>query len=105
MYAIIESGSHQYRVQEGDQLTIDKQNADEGDTLNFDNVLLVAGTEDDPQIGTPYVDGARVVGEVVRNFRGKKIIVQKFKRRKNYRRKKGHRQPYTTVQITEIQTP
>ncbi|GIW86102.1 MAG: 50S ribosomal protein L21 [Isosphaeraceae bacterium] len=101
MYAIIENGSHQYRVQEGDLLTIDKQPGEAGSEIVFDRVLLVAG-DGPPRIGTPLVEGARVVGQLVRTFRGKKIIIRKFRRRKGYRRKRGHRQTYTTVKITQV---
>jgi large subunit ribosomal protein L21 len=101
MYAIIENGSHQYLVHEGDRVTIDRQDVENGAEIVFDKVLLVAGTGE-PSIGTPLVSGAKVVGKVVRQFRDKKIIIQKFRRRKNMRRRRGHRQPYTTVQITSV---
>jgi large subunit ribosomal protein L21 len=101
MYAIIESGSHQYRVQEGDLLTIDKQPGETGAEIVFDRVLLLAG-DGEPRIGTPLVEGARVVGTLVRTYRGKKIVIRKFRRRKGYRRKRGHRQTYTTVKITQV---
>jgi large subunit ribosomal protein L21 len=103
MYAIFENGSHQYRVHEGDQVTIDRRPGDPGAEIVFDQVLLVAGS-DGATLGTPLVPGAKVVGTVVRQFRDKKIIIQKFRRRKNMRRRRGHRQPYTTVQITSVQT-
>ena len=101
MYAIIENGSHQYRVSEGDLVTIDRREAEHGDEVVFDKVLLLAG-DGAPTIGAPLVAGARVVAKVVRQFRDKKIIIQKFRRRKNMRRRRGHRQPYTTVQITSV---
>jgi large subunit ribosomal protein L21 len=101
MYAIIENGSHQYRVSEGDRITIDRRPGEPGEEVVFDKVLLVTG-DNGATIGTPLVAGARVVGTVVRQFRDKKIIIQKFKRRKNMRRRRGHRQPYTTVQITGV---
>ena len=101
MYAIFENGSHQYRVSEGDLVTIDRQPGEHGAELVFDKILLVAGA-DGATIGTPGVAGARVVGTIVRQFRDKKIIIQKFRRRKNMRRKRGHRQPYTTVKITSV---
>ena len=104
MYAIIESGSHQYKVQEGDQLTIDRRTDEPGAEIEFDRVLLVAGA-DGATIGAPLVEGARVRATVVRHFRDKKIIIQKFRRRKNYRRRRGHRQPYTTVRITGLVLP
>ena len=105
MYAIFEDGSRQYRVNEGDRVTLDRRDGEDGDELTFDKVLLLAGTDGEPQIGAPLLEGARVSARIVRQFRGKKIIIQKFKRRKGYRRKRGHRQPYTTVQITGIQAP
>jgi large subunit ribosomal protein L21 len=101
MYAIFENGSHQYRVSPGDLVTVDRHDGEHGATLVFDKVLLVAG-EGAPTIGTPVLAGATVVGTIVRQFRDKKIIIQKFRRRKNMRRKRGHRQPYTTVKITAI---
>jgi large subunit ribosomal protein L21 len=101
MYAIFENGSHQFLVREGDRVTIDRRDGEPGTEVVFDRVLLVAGS-DEPKIGAPLVDGARVVGRVVRQFRDKKIIIQKFRRRKNMRRRRGHRQPYTTVQITSV---
>jgi large subunit ribosomal protein L21 len=101
MYAIIENGSHQYRVSEGDLVIIDRREAEHGDEVVFDKVLLLAG-DGAPTIGAPLIEGARVVAKVVRQFRDKKIIIQKFRRRKNMRRRRGHRQPYTTVQITSV---
>ena len=104
MYAIFENGSHQYKVAEGDQLIIDRRPEDEGAEIEFDRVLLVAGT-DGASIGAPVVEGARVRATVIAHFRGKKIIIQKFRRRKNYRRRRGHRQSYTSVQITGLVVP
>lgn len=103
MYAVFENGSHQYRVSEGDLVTIDRQPGEHGEEITFDKVLLLAGAEG-ATIGTPLVAGARVVGRIVRQFRDKKIIIQKFRRRKNMRRKRGHRQYMTTVQIKSIAT-
>ena len=101
MYAIFENGSHQYRVSEGDLVTVDRYPGEHGEELVFETVLLVAGT-DGATIGTPTVVGAKVVGTIVRQFRDKKIIIQKFRRRKNMRRKRGHRQYMTTVKITSV---
>ena len=101
MYAIFENGSHQFRVREGDQVTIDRRAGEPGTEVVFDKVLLVVGG-DGATIGTPLVEGARVLGRIVRQFRDKKIIIQKFRRRKNMRRRRGHRQYYTTVQITTV---
>jgi large subunit ribosomal protein L21 len=102
MYAIIEDGSHQFIVREGDHVQFDRRPGEAGDEVVFSKVLLIAGGPDGPTIGTPEVEGARVVGKIVNQFRAKKIIIQKFRRRKNMRRRRGHRQPYTTVQITRL---
>ena len=103
MYAIFEDGSHQFRVRNGDRITVDRREGEVGSEVVFPKVLLLAG-DGEPQIGTPVVGGARVVGQIVDQFRAKKIIIQKFRRRKNVRRRKGHRQPYTMVQITGVGT-
>lgn len=102
MYAIFEQGSHQFRVSEGDQITLDRLPTEQGGEVVFEKVLFVGGTDGEPRIGAPTVEGARVVGKVLRQFRDKKIIIQKFRRRKGYRRKKGHRQYRTTVLIVGI---
>jgi large subunit ribosomal protein L21 len=102
MYAIFEQGSHQFRVREGDQITLDHLHGDQGSEVVFDRVLLVAGGEGAPSIGAPLVEGARVVGTIVRQFKDKKIIIQKFRRRKGYRRRRGHRQHRTMVRITGV---
>ncbi len=102
MYAIIETGGKQYRVQEGDTLYIEKLPAEVGDSVEVGKVLaVVAG--DDVKIGSPLVEGAKVFLRVVRHGKGKKIIVFKFKAKKNYRRKKGHRQPFTEVAVEKIE--
>jgi large subunit ribosomal protein L21 len=100
MYAVFEDGSRQYRVQEGDVVTVDYREAEPGTSLEFGRVLLVAG-DAGPTIGQPLVAGAVVVGEVVQHPTIKTYI-QKFRRRKNYRRLRGHRQPYTAVRISKI---
>ena len=105
MYAIIEDGSHQFRVREGDRIRIDRRDGKAGDELVFSKVLLITEQNGNPTIGTPAVDGARVVGKIINQFRAKKIIIQKFRRRKNVRRRNGHRQPYTMVQITSVAQP
>lgn len=102
MYAIIEDGSHQFRVREGDHVNVDRRDGKAGDEVVFSKVLLLAGGDGGPTVGTPVIDGARVVAKIVNQFRAKKIIIQKFRRRKNMRRRRGHRQPYTTVQITGL---
>ena len=101
MYAIIETGGKQYKVSEGDVIYIEKLNVAEGDTVSFDKVLAVVDGEKS-RFGAPYLDGASVEANVVKNGKSKKIIVFKYKAKKNYRRKSGHRQPYTKVQITSI---
>ncbi len=103
MYAIFEDGSHQFRVRQGDRIVVDRREGEPGSELVFPKVLLITG-EGEPTIGVPVVEGARVTATVVNQFRDKKIIIQKFRRRKNMRRRNGHRQPYTTVLITGITT-
>jgi large subunit ribosomal protein L21 len=100
-YAIFEDGSHQFRVREGDTITVDRRDGEPGSELVFNKVLLIAG-DGAPTIGTPLLSGAKVVARIVREFRDKKIVIQKFRRRKNMRRRNGHRQSYTSVQITSI---
>ncbi|MFO0889450.1 MAG: 50S ribosomal protein L21 [Isosphaeraceae bacterium] len=102
MYAIIEDGSHQFLVREGDHVRVDHRAGEAGKEVVFSKVLLIAGTPEGPTIGAPQIEGARVVGTIVNQFRTKKIIIQKFRRRKNMRRRRGHRQPYTTVRITSL---
>ena len=100
MYAIIATGGKQYRVSEGDKIYIEKIDAEVGSTVSFD-VLLVENNGE-VKVGTPVVEGVKVEGKVVGQVRGEKIIVFKYKSKKNYRRKQGHRQPYTKVEITKI---
>src|SRR4051794_34847118 len=101
MYAIFEDGSHQFRVREGDRIVVDRRQGEPGSEVVFPKVLLLAGP-DGPTIGTPVVEGARVVAKIVDQFRAKKIVIQKFRRRKNYRRRTGHRQSHTMVLITSV---
>ncbi len=103
MYAIIESCGKQYKVAEGDVVFFEKLDAEEGKKVIFDKVILVS-EEGKTQVGTPYVKSATVEGKVISHGKGKKIIVFKMKAKKNYRRKQGHRQPYTKVEITAIKT-
>ncbi|MFD2612577.1 50S ribosomal protein L21 [Paenibacillus gansuensis] len=102
MYAIIETGGKQYKVQEGDVLFIEKLNAAEGENVTFDRVLVVSNGES-LTTGAPLVSGATVSATVEKHGKGQKIIVYKYKAKKNYRRKQGHRQPYTKVTIGKIQ--
>ncbi|MBN2720645.1 MAG: 50S ribosomal protein L21 [Proteobacteria bacterium] len=102
MYAVIETGGKQYRVNEGDVIRVEKLAADVGSDIGFDKILMV-GQGDQVRVGNPLVDGASVTGKVIEQDRRKKIIVFKMKKRKNYRRKYGHRQDYTGVRIESIQ--
>ncbi|WP_010270837.1 50S ribosomal protein L21 [Paenibacillus senegalensis] len=101
MYAIIETGGKQYKVQEGDVVFVEKLNLNEGDEVTFDRVLLVSGDKG-TSIGSPVVEGATVTAKVEKQGKSRKIIVYKYKAKKNYRRKQGHRQPYTKVVIGKI---
>ncbi|HHX78861.1 MAG TPA: 50S ribosomal protein L21 [Acholeplasmataceae bacterium] len=98
MYAIIETGGKQYYVSENDVLYIEKLEVNEGEEIIFDQVLMING-----KIGSPYVKGAVVKANVEKHGRGKKIIVYKYKSKKNYHKKQGHRQSYTKVQITALE--
>ena len=100
-HAIFETGGKQYRVKEGDEVYIEKLDLDDNIKVKFDKVLAVTG-DDDPIVGTPYIKGATVTGKVIKSGKAKKIIVYKMRRRKGYRRKQGHRQPYTKIQIDKI---
>jgi len=102
MYAIIETGGKQYKVQEGDVIYVEKLGLEEGSQVTFDQVLVV-GSGSEVKTGEPLVAGATVTGKVEKNGKGKKIIVFKYKPKKNYRKKQGHRQPYTKVVIEKIQ--
>lgn len=104
MYAIIESCGKQYKVTEGDVVFFEKLETEVGKKVTFDKVVLVSEAEGKVQIGNPYVKGIKVEGKVVSHGKAKKIIVFKYKAKKNYRRKQGHRQPYTKVEITGIKT-
>ena len=102
MHAIIETGGKQYKVAEGDTLFIEKLPVEAGEAVTFDKVLAVIDG-DKITVGTPVVDGAKVTASVVKNGKGKKVIVFKYKPKKGYRRKQGHRQPYTKVTIGKIE--
>ena len=103
MYAIIESCGKQYKVTEGDVVFFEKLDAEEGKKITFDKVMLVS-EDGKVQVGNPYVKGVKVEGKVVAHGKAKKIIVFKMKAKANYRRRYGHRQPYTKVEITSIKT-
>jgi large subunit ribosomal protein L21 len=101
MYAVIKTGGKQYRVSAGDTLRIEKLPGDVGATLEFGEVLMVGGEK--VAVGAPLLKGAKVTAQILEQDKAKKIVVFKMRRRKNYRRKNGHRQPYTAVKITGIQ--
>ena len=100
MYAVIKTGGKQYRVAKGDKLRVEKLPGNVGDTVTFGEVLLIGG--ESVKLGKPLLTGAKVEAKVIAQDRAKKIIVFKFRRRKNYRRKAGHRQPFTALEITGI---
>ena len=101
MYAVIVTGGKQYKVSEGDTLFIEKLDAEAGSEVTFDKVLLVADGEK-ITAGAPYVEGATVEAKLEKNGKGKKIRVFKYKAKKDYRKKQGHRQPYTSVKIESL---
>lgn len=101
MYAIIETGGKQYKIQEGDVIFVERIKADEGENVTFDKVLAVS-KDGNITFGNPVIETANVSGKILGHGKGKKIIVFKFKAKKGYRRKQGHRQPYTKVQIDKI---
>ena len=101
MYAVIKTGGKQYRVAQGDKLRVEKLAGNIGDSVTLGEVLLV-GEGDGVKIGTPVVSGAKVEAKIVAQDKAPKVIIFKFRRRKNYRRKTGHRQPFTALEITGI---
>ena len=101
MYAVIETCGKQYKVAEGDVVFFEKLNQEAGDKVKFDKVVLVSDDKK-VEVGAPYVKGVSVDGEVVANGKAKKVLVYKYKAKKNYRRTQGHRQPYTKVEIKSI---
>ena len=100
MYAVIVSGGKQYRVTKGDTIYVEKLNQEDGSVVDFDVLLL--GSDEGVQVGAPTVAGAKVEGKIVGQVKGEKIIIYKYKSKKNYHRRAGHRQPYTKVEITAI---
>ena len=102
MIAIVELGSHQYRVAQGDVLDVELLDKEPGEQVAISNVVAIVGGEGEMKVGHPYVEGVQVKTTVVEHGRYKKIVVMKFKKRKNYRRKQGHRQWYTRLRIDEI---
>ena len=101
MYAVIETGGKQFRVEEGATIEVEKLPGEKGDTVTFDSVLLVGGGGK-TTLGSPTLSGASVTGKIVQQGRAKKVLVFKFKRRKDYRRRNGHRQSFTAVKIGGI---
>lgn len=101
MYAIIETGGKQYKVAEGDVITVEKLGVEAGQEFTFDKVLVLA-KDGDVKVGAPYVEGAAVTASVIGDGREKKVIVYKYKPKKGFHKKKGHRQPFTKLQIKSI---
>jgi large subunit ribosomal protein L21 len=101
MFAVVATGGKQYKVAKGDTIRVEKLAGDVGQTIEFSDVLLV-GEGDQVKVGQPHVSGAKVTAEIVEHGRAPKIIIFKFRRRKNYRRKAGHRQPFTALRIVDI---
>ncbi len=104
MYAVVQTGGKQYRVSEGDVITVEKLNVEAGSTVALDQVLVI-GAEGKLVVGKPYIEGAAVKAEVVENGKGEKLVIFKYKAKKDYRRKQGHRQPYTKLEIKAITAP
>lgn len=102
MYAVIQTGGKQYKVTEGEILKVEKLAGEAGDKLTLDQVLMVKD-DNGTRIGIPMVQGAQVIAELIEQGREKKIVVYKYKKRKNYRRKQGHRQSYTKIKIEKIE--
>ncbi len=100
MYAIISAGNKQYRVSQGETIYIDKVNLEDGSAISFDALLVE--NEGEIKVGNPVVEGAKVEGKVIAQVKGEKIKIYKYKSKKNYHRRQGHRQPYTKVEITAI---
>ena len=105
MFAVVATGGKQYRVVPGEIVQIEKIPGDLGETVELKTVLMISPDEGDLLIGRPYVEGARVVARIIGAQRGRKIVVQKYKRRKRYRRRLGHRQEYRQVRIDSIELP
>ncbi|HHW56905.1 MAG TPA: 50S ribosomal protein L21 [Clostridia bacterium] len=102
MYAIIETGGKQYMVREGDVLVVEKLNYPEGEVISFDKVLVVSKEDGNVEFGKPYLENVKVNAKVLEHGKGPKIRVFKYKPKKNYRKRQGHRQPYTKIQIENI---
>lgn len=103
MYAIIQSGGKQYKVSAGESISVEKLNAAAGDKISFD-VLMTSKDDGSIKAGTPFVDGAKVTGEVIEQYKARKLTIFRYKPKIHVRKKQGHRQPYTLVKITDIVT-
>lgn len=103
MYAVIKTGGKQYKVSEGDIVKVEKLPLEEGQEVVLEEVLLINDENGNVKVGKPVVEGAKVIGKVLEQGKAKKIYVMKYKRRKNYRRKQGHRQPFTKIKIEKIE--
>ncbi len=101
MYAIIETGGKQYRVFKGDRIRVERLKAEEGEVVTLNKVLVIGG-EGETLVGSPYLDGAFVEAKLLENGKSKKVVIYKYKAKKDYRKKQGHRQPYTEIEITKI---
>lgn len=101
MYAVIKTGGKQYKVSEGQTLKVEKLNADEGSTIDLNEVLMIADG-DDVKVGTPVLEGSKVTATIASHGRGKKVSIVKFRRRKHHRKQMGHRQSYTEIKIDKI---
>ena len=102
MYAIIETGGKQYKVKSGDVISVEKLNKEAGEAVAFENVLAMFGDGGESAFGAPFISGAAVAGTVVENGREKKVVVYRYKPKKHYHKKKGHRQPFTKVKIDSV---
>ena len=101
MYAVVQTGGKQYRVSNGDIINVEKLNVEAGQNVVLDEVIAVSG-DGKTVVGKPFVDGAKVECKVVENGKGKKVIIYKYKAKKDYRKKQGHRQPYTQLEVVNI---
>ncbi len=103
MYAVMKTGGKQYKVSEGIILKVEKLEAEVGDKITFDEILFLTDSEGNVKVGNPVVSDAKIIAEVIQQGREKKVIVYKYKRRKNYHKKQGHRQPFTKLKIEKIE--
>ncbi len=103
MYAVIKTGGKQYRVESGDEVKVEKLNGEVGDTVTFKDVLLISDQESF-RLGKPFIEDSKVIGRITRHAKDKKVLVFKYKKRQNYKRKRGHRQQFTLVRIENIET-